>query len=56
MTAPYCAICKSHVSPDESHVQIEATLFRTEDQDDQEDYLVHTECWKSISDGWMEPA
>lgn len=53
---PYCAICREHVAPEESHVQIEAHHQRPRDRDERDDYLVHDDCWRSISEGWMKPA
>jgi hypothetical protein len=51
-----CAVCRQTVPLDSDHVEITAEITRIRDRDDRDDYVLHTECWHSISDGWMTPA
>jgi len=55
MTGYYCAICRRTVSMDQRHVEIEAETV-AEDAPELESYLAHTDCWRSVSEGWMQPA
>lgn len=51
-----CAICRKFVYLDDEHIQLEPTLIETDDGSrfgDDETYIVHPECWESISDGWL---
>jgi hypothetical protein len=42
---------------DDEHIQLEPTLIETDDGsrfgEVDETYIVHPECWESISDGWL---
>jgi len=40
---------------DGNHVEIEAERVPKESARDVENYVMHQDCWHSISDGWMEP-
>jgi hypothetical protein len=57
-TEPYCAICKRKIDPAKSHFLVEAEE-KGEPFDGRreiDDWMVHRDCWMSISDGWMPPA
>lgn len=40
---------------DQQHVELDAEIIG-EDARDQKSYLAHTDCWRSVSEGWMLPA
>lgn len=50
-----CAICGDPVAGDSDHVEVTGKVVRTQDVNGNEEYLLHTECWLSVSDGWYEP-
>jgi hypothetical protein len=56
METAHCAICRQKVSLDEDHVEINAELVRTRGRNEVDDYVAHQQCWRSMSDGWMDPA
>jgi hypothetical protein len=56
MDSVYCGICRRKVSLDEDHVRVDAEIVRTRDRDEADDYIVHTDCWRSLTEGWMTPA
>lgn len=56
MTTIYCAVCGNRFEPDDDHVRLSVDIVRINDKDDQEEYAFHPECWRRVSEGWMEPA
>lgn len=50
-----CAICAYSVGLDENHVRVNSELVRTRDNNDRDEYILHTDCWHSISEGWGDP-
>lgn len=56
MAAPYCAECESHVSPDSDHVIVQAEERKPHDPNAESEFMFHPECWREVSDEWMQPA
>lgn len=56
MTTLYCAICGNRFEADQDHVKIDAEHVRVNDKNDQEMYVLHPECYRRLTGGWMEPA
>jgi hypothetical protein len=52
----YCAVCRNRLPLDGDHVEIDAEIVYPRDRNGMDDYVMHTDCWRSISEGWMEPA
>jgi hypothetical protein len=51
----YCAICGNRTAPDTDHVEIDAESVRMKDRNDVDEYVMHSECWRRLSEGWMDP-
>lgn len=56
MESVYCAVCHERVGLDDDHVEIDAELVKMDDRNEMDSYAMHTDCWRSISGGWMGPA
>ena len=56
MTLLYCAICGNRFEPDTDHVYVNAELKRIDDRDGMDEYALHPECWRRLTEGWIEPA
>lgn len=56
MTTIYCAICGRRFESDNDHVRVDAEHIRMGDRNDQEVFVFHPECWRRLSEGWMDPA
>jgi hypothetical protein len=56
MEEAYCAICRRKVPLDEDHVEVSSELVRTRSRNESDDYVAHQQCWRSMTDGWMDPA
>ena len=56
MTTLYCAVCGGRFEPDTDHVQVDAEIVRMDDRNDRDDYVLHPECWRRLTEGWMDPA
>jgi hypothetical protein len=50
-----CAICGDPVPADSDHVEVTGEIVRMQDVNSNDEYLLHTGCWLSVSDGWYEP-
>lgn len=56
MTTLYCGICGGRTAPDVDHVKINAELVHMNDRNEQEMYVLHPECYRRLTEGWMDPA
>lgn len=56
MEEAYCAICETKVPLDEDHVELDAEIVRTADRNGRDDYAAHVDCWRQLTEEWMEPA
>lgn len=52
----YCAHCHDHVAPDERHVYVSAETRDPQDRNSMDDFAFHPDCWREVSDEWMQPA
>lgn len=52
----YCAVCGGRFSPDTDHVQLDAEKKRQQDRNEQEMWILHPECYRRLTEGWMTPA
>jgi hypothetical protein len=44
------------LEPDQDHIKLNAEHVRMDDRNDQEMYVLHPECYRRLTGGWMEPA
>lgn len=56
MTTLYCAECRSRFEPDDDHVWLEAEIRRINDRNDRDDYALCPECWRDLTEKWVDPA
>ena len=56
MTTLYCAICGGRFEPDVDHVRVDAETVRIEDRNQTEQFVFHPDCWRRLTEGWMQPA
>lgn len=49
----YCAICHESVPLDGDHVEVDAETVYVGDRNTLEDYVLHPDCWNSVTQGWM---
>jgi hypothetical protein len=56
MSSPYCAICGNHVPRDRDYVSVLGTHKLINDRNEQDDYILHRECWNNLTEGWELPA
>jgi len=52
----YCAHCENRVDPAEAHVYTKGEHKRPRDRNSMDEYAFHPECWREVSDGWIQPA
>jgi len=52
----YCAHCRERFTPDQDHVQIDAEIKKIDDKNDRDFYILHLDCFREITDDWIEPA
>lgn len=52
----YCAVCRERFEPDENHIWINAEHKRMNDRNAMDEYAAHPECWRQLTDDWMDPA
>lgn len=55
MTTLYCAVCGGRFEPDDDHVWLPAEIRRINDRDDQEEYALHPDCWRELTEEWNDP-
>jgi len=56
MTTLYCATCGRRFEPDDDHVKIDAEHVRIDDRNEHDEYVLHPECYRRLTEGWMERA
>lgn len=55
MTTLSCAGCGGRFDPDDDHVRVEAEMVGTDDRNDQEEYVLHIDCWDELTVDWIDP-
>jgi hypothetical protein len=53
---PDCAICGASVAPDTDHVKIEGEHLPRREWANVDEYYAHPDCWREVTDEWLEPA
>lgn len=56
MESVTCAVCGNAIGLDEDHVDVKAEIVLTRDRNERDDYAVHPDCWRNVTEGWREPA
>jgi len=56
MTTVYCAVCLRRFEPDQDYVKVTGERQLISDRNTTDEFAMHTDCWRSVSGGWMDPA
>lgn len=56
MTTVHCARCGNHVAMDQDNVRVEAEHIHTAARNEQDDYVLHPDCYRELTSDWVPPA
>jgi hypothetical protein len=52
---PFCAICGNGFSSQTDRVWVKAELNHTGGEDAADEYVLHSNCWDRLTEGWIHP-
>lgn len=55
MTTLYCAECEQRFEPDDDHEKLEVEHKRMQSRNETEEFVLCPECWREISEDWIQP-
>lgn len=51
----YCAICGERTAPDSDHVELDVETVLMKDRNRLDDWVLHIECYRDLTDEWNDP-
>jgi hypothetical protein len=56
MTRACCGLCGRTFEGDVSHVRVLADIMHFDDKNEKEGWEFHPDCWRDVTEDWIEPA